>query len=338
MKKFYTKFISLSLIAVMLLSLVGCTTSPPPILNYKVSAGWCYYDLDDEIDITVRVGRDSFSNIVSEGDLHIKIAESPYYEIVSDDEIIIKDFHLDDYESTSGANYPINVKFTIKITETSYVSSPIVIKMKFARQNDEHGDMGYYDRTYNPDDEYFFQITDFMFISDDNGVILTSSVDSKREFFGTGYPFWLTRESLIFQSYNRQYKNGATVEDILDRLAYEQAEGSAIYGITYESERPVSIRYISPNMRAKIYLSTDSEIEKIITSDDENADILAITAMLDALVLGGKITASEAAEELVYIENNGFERVYSESLKFANLLFFDIPEGDEIYNHLLDLR
>lgn len=60
--------------------------------------------------------------------------------------------------------------------------------------------------------------------------------------------------------------------------------------------------------------------------------------MLNALILDGKITASEAAEELVYIENNGFERVYSESLKFANLLFFDIPEGDEIYNHLLDLR
>ena len=333
MKKILSLVLVLAMALAMLVSVTGCMAPPMPMLEYKISAGWWnYYDLGDEITVTVRLGRDSF-NFIGEGDLYVRIAESPYYEITGSEEYRVENFHA--FSPVKGNKYPLEFKFTIRVTEASYVSVPVVIAMKIDYTKKPDYMVGNLDRTYFEGEEYFFRVSDLMFISDDQGVIFTSSVSSDRSSSQQGRPSWMTRERIIAQSLRRQYKNGASMEDMMDRIAYEQAEGGSLYRVETTDDRPTSISYISPNMRAKIYIKPGSDLENIITSGEDIDGQLIVSALLATLTENGNITPAESAAELIYAQAHGITKTTAPELKFTRYLGFDIPKGDDFYNHVV---
>lgn len=388
MKKY--KFINLLLIiSVVLVSFSGCDVINKvkswfedeqtggeeawlPHFCYSVVSDEKYYDYGEEIKVTIELqtGAGFGSNIIdSKGTVRIALVESEYFEIVGESEvsfadIIPREYLCDDCSGEKGKSFVAD--FTIKVNDPTYIPKFVEIFAAYEVEepNGEYVEKVRIDNTGIVDGR---EITvGLRFISDSQGVIVSSTPYKATTHFdkyyseGDEYPpyYYLSPNAIIFEndsilmeSFNREYTAGVSREEIMDRYIerYMEFHKSSVECYFYKpvDDDDMSFDYFSKDVRFRIYVSPDDENIKPYLENpmgDRKEDLAAILTY--ALSLG------VISEE----EYNGeVKKIYDESCKFYRDIkidytledkhheFFDnasfpVPKGDDYFEYVFDAR
>ena len=172
-----TKRLALFLVLVILLtSLQSCDapvthryTNKYDSINYQVFVMYdSHVEYGEIITVEFSMGKIRSSIIIKQlldDDLEISFRDSEYYEVVGQSTYIIPHFIDEKYNLVNG-NYPITVKFDVKITSPNYEKQSAIIDVKY--NFEPHNNI--VDEINDGTMEH--EIKAFNFLSDDDGVIV----------------------------------------------------------------------------------------------------------------------------------------------------------------------
>ena len=151
-----------------------------PPFQYRITTEKTTYSYDEELEITLEIGFDSFSLPASIGDyFHAKIEESEFYEILGQQEYILKDFDYYDYCGKTESKYPIVYKYKIRPVKESFGLSRINFAFKFnseyykGQQEWNSHILTYGNWWFDFSNEYFFHIRGMYFINNKDNIELS---------------------------------------------------------------------------------------------------------------------------------------------------------------------
>ena len=291
--------------------------------------------------------------------LHVTMEESPAFEIIGENT-----FTLDLSESYQdyicdfcmpGARKSLVFNFKIKVNEQAFAVNDIVFNSEFLLDVYETEDLEYHytEKIYN-------HIEDLKFITDSQGVIINSIPFSyNHSINGAGSSDYHSLnfnkyETLVTKSFNREYKKGVSVEELIDRYVGNAIGGNVavrlqeisklkfkfwfirIYEISY------SIEYISENVRIKMYFSEGDDCLTYYRQHCMEGNNSSEKHLISFALSRGVITQEEYEAELNRLEKA--ETVIQPIDSISNPVImslpveFEVPTADGYFNYVTDLR
>lgn len=321
------------------------------------------FDLGEEITLTVKaqVYHDSRGNYWSarlrnkDFRMIFTIEESPYFELISDAVVVLTNESLELQNCICGneADEYMTANFKIKINEPDYNVNAIKISM-----TDEYTIEDPYEVR-----KYTHALMPVHYFTDSQGVLINPTTN------GYNHPGHILTSQLRIISYDREYLNGMTSDELVDRylaLKYgdniicghaklEKLTKDSIFAFKREYKYAYQIFYVSQGLRFKMTLTSLSEGE-CKTLDGRRGDrYYAPETAYSTLQLALKyniISQEEFDAEVDRISNKAEKCIYARYIDLA--LVFENPSkedyflvgtifqgeinGDNYFNYVFDER
>ena len=321
------------------------------------------YNYGDEIDICIYMqlhnSLPTFAYPYERLSLCVTMEESPAFEIIGENT-----FTLDLSESYQdyicdfcipGARKSLVFNFKIKVNEQAFAVNDIVFNSEFLLDVYETEDL-----EYDYTEKIYNHIEDLKFITDSQGVIINSIPFSyNHSVNGAGSSDYYSlnfnkSETLVTKSFNREYKKGVSVEELIDRHVGNAMGNNAavrlqeisklkfkfwfirIYEISY------SIEYVSENVRFKMYFSEGDDCLTYYRQHCMEGNNSAGKHLVSFALSRGVITQEEYEMELNRLEKA--ETVIQPIDSISNPVImslpveFEVPTDDGYFNYVTDLR
>lgn len=375
MKNHFSKILSLMLVIAMLISLAGCNTDGNEnddktndsennettkndsnftegttciipnsyLLGYSISTSSETYNYGDEIDINITVDIPKgdylpFAATDEVGTFSIGfridgpaiLATTFPFEIIGDKEVLFENVKLNEYYHGDENGKAFSANFKIKITDPTYVVEGIKFIARF-KANDESVSGG----------KAFCFLPDLYFVGDSQGIIVSGvpyNLDQNLNIISTP-----DREiALMKKSLEREYAAGIDTEVLIDRyIKYISEERCYIFCGNENDEN--CIAYISEDVRFKIYLPTNhlllEQYEECKTGFGSRKNYSK--EFLDFAFENKVITEEEytcETKRIAELEQMGNTAIFDQPSRFFEDSTVQIPEGDDYYNIVADLR
>lgn len=314
-------------------------TVPPTFteqLWYSVVTDRETYNYGDEITVYVIADLDGeFARGFSwygnpDVDVTFTVEESECFEIIGDERFVYND--IDTLEYIYGANKRLfNFSFKIKVNKLdTYVADKINITFNIIGREPAIEDFIVEEQT--------IQLKSIRFVTDSQGVLVASVPYSYNywAFRGKEYIDLNSYESLFDDSFTREYRNGVTMEALINRYS-KMCLGNGAFAAIYSN----AIVYVSETLRFKIYVAPDNEY----VSDrryEFSHDRVAWTKKVlkyayDSCVISAYEYSNEL-ERLNQLEHDDMLDAYYTTAQFFEGYFGKFPNDDSYYNYVSDLR
>ena len=327
------------------------------------------YNYGDEIDICISMqfhptflGIGPYDHVRAS----VTVKESPAFEIVGEATANF-DFQCEQNYMCNhcdpGEREYMTFNLKIKVNEESFGINLIEFDSKFTVQhystyNPETGE-GVFSREYeikNPMGVFL------KFVTDSQGIVINSIPFSYNHYYDGGsstyYDFdFIRSDTLVSESYNREYKNGVSLEELIVRHLRNEIGNDFYFRFREVRELKFkfwfiriyevshSVEYISEDIRLKMYFSEDDEEYERIDRDRSEGRKFAVARLLEAALSHGLISSQEYNNEISRLKNpetTGSKPSLSNWNRMPEIeslqLDFEFPSDDSYYNYVADRR